>query len=1538
MKKIDIKFLLKRIIFIIIVTLFFLILNNVNIVLANSETKNQNEFCYLSDISYIHEQSSSGWKELKMNQDSNGDMLSVKVENAYYTFDKGIWAHAPSIVVYDLSQYSQYDYFTAYIGLNKTAATSSNGVKFYIYTSVNGTDWELETDSEPEVSKPGANAKFVKVDIKGDKYLKLYANDNGANGNDHSVYADAKLIKETYDEGKVVEPIEEYDKKIKEYDNKSLEDEGDELLLLQRNLVKNAGEYALTRFVNESEENRQTFSWLFNDVENLRLYTLGGKPTGSYMASLKALNDLYQTYNADFEIKTVSKYGNVVGDLYKRMAITLSLTHSAQVALWMQPSAPENQSDAVTRYAIYKKLYSEGKFVVSTGESGIDITKWFEEYNIEEMRFVLNNIIDDEEILWLNEYTQSQIEAHPGREWSYLTPHPYMAYVWPNYGNAVFHDPDKKDYWDEKFGGIFSKYGVTYTSDPARKIYKVWMNFRNEFGTGAVCGGISKTGSNIRTVHGIPAAVIGQPGHAAIIYYSQDANGNGYWNIDNDVSGWTLSEKSERMLLGWGNASYSRGYSVVYMALAQEALNDYENFEKCEKLVMLANSYSGNLEKQEEIYRKALEVQPINIDAWYGLINVYNQNTNKTEDEYFELAKEVAENLKYFPLPMQHLTNLIKPKITSIENSYRFTLLQTRILTEASKTPNNTADNYYVYQPSVTRVEANYLLGKLDKTIATFSFDGENAGKIVLSDRFNGNGVRWDYAIIRNDTGEKVWKEVSFTAEEPHELQLTPEEIESITAENDIYIHIVGVNYDEENLYKIDIQESNLGSNLYANDWENKLIGATSTMQWKLNEADEWTTYSEAEPDLTGDKTLIVRTGATGIYLASKESKIYNFTQNNEPNTRRYIPISHLSVNSVSSEATGQKRHATNSIDGNINTSWHSAWNGSDTEKYIIIKLDEPKHLSSLEYFPLAGGNGKILNAVISVSMDGDNWDEVVSETNWTYTSTNDISMKSVDFEPTKAQYIKIQGKRTQSASSSQSFIAAAMFNLYEDTTVKTVATFSFNGENAGKILLEDEYKSLNWKYSIDSGNTWKNVNEGTCKLSDEEISEINENDKIKVVLDGDTTEYIINIKKGTAPERGYLNDLENRPIGLNNINDLEWKYVNDTNWISYEEQEPLATGNKTLLVRKKAKGIYTASENVEYQFTEDNQSETARYIPISHLTVTDCSTESPDRGEPKTNAIDGNINTMWHTDHTLTDDPRFIVIKLDEPKYISKLQYAIKSGYAYGVIKDAVIYTSMDGENWEEAVVVKDLFNPSDKDELISSENVRDILFGESKQAQYIKLQCTKSCDYVNGSKNGVPYDYFLAASMINLFEDTTKTPDIPDNSDTPDDPNKPDTPDTPDDPNKPDIPENPGTEIEEGELFFKSKYKTIKEDENQYLYKIDSKLTLKEFIESCETNGIITVYKQDGTILKENEFIGTGMILKDKKDGNDKEISLMLSVIGDIDENGEVTPTDLAEAIQKTLGENNLNELQLLATDINEDGEITPTDLAEMIKMTLE
>ncbi|MDE5831293.1 MAG: hypothetical protein K2H53_06945, partial [Clostridia bacterium] len=258
------------------------------------------------------------------------------------------------------------------------------------------------------------------------------------------------------------------------------------------------------------------------------------------------------------------------------------------------------------------------------------------------------------------------------------------------------------------------------------------------------------------------------------------------------------------MMLGWGNASYSRGsYQVVYMTLAQEALNDFDSLVASEEKLMLARTYSNDKVKQEQLIREAIQIQHINIDAWYDLITLYNNANNKNEDDFYNLAEELAENLKYFPLPMYQLTNLIKPKLTSVENSYKFALLQGRILKEASATPNNTAETYYVYQPSVTRTEANYLLGKVDTSIASFSFDGNDAGKIVLSSRFDGNGVRWDYSL----DGKSNWHEVSFTGEEAHKLQLTDEEINSITAENDIYVHIVGVNYDEKNLYKIDITE-----------------------------------------------------------------------------------------------------------------------------------------------------------------------------------------------------------------------------------------------------------------------------------------------------------------------------------------------------------------------------------------------------------------------------------------------------------------------------------------------------------------------------------------------------------------------------------------------------------------------------------------------------------------------------------------------------------------------------------------------------------
>jgi len=488
-------------------------------------TYSTENFRYLSDIPYIKDQSSVGWGNITLDANldasKNNGLIALIVNNQPKLFLKGITAHATSTVIYDVSEYD-YDYFSTYYGVDAGRGTLSDGVKFAIYTSVDGQNWDLETPVSPPIKTGTSEAEHVNINIKDKKYIKLYCRQHGSAGSDHCTYGGAKLYKEGYSEEEenvtvdFIKTVGEYDEIIKSFPSTDLSQE-QELVLLQRTLVNNIGYDLFQGFTKLNNENTEAISYLMKNLDVLKLYVMGGKPTGSYINSLKVWTQLYHNYHVDWDIKQTSKYGAVIGEVYKKMAVALSLTHSAQVALWMQPSHPSNQSDAVTRYAIFKKLYSEGKFKVT---DSIDITEWFEDYTVEEMRFVMNNIIDDESILWLHDYTQMQIDAHPNQVWSYLTPHPYMAYVWPNYGNAVFHDPTRKDYWDEKFGGVFSKYGVTYSSG-TNKVYKVWMNFRNEFGTGAVCGGISKTGSNIRTVHGIPAAVIGQPGHAAIIYYTR---------------------------------------------------------------------------------------------------------------------------------------------------------------------------------------------------------------------------------------------------------------------------------------------------------------------------------------------------------------------------------------------------------------------------------------------------------------------------------------------------------------------------------------------------------------------------------------------------------------------------------------------------------------------------------------------------------------------------------------------------------------------------------------------------------------------------------------------------------------------------------------------------------------------------------------------------------------------------------------------------------------------------------------------------------
>ena len=380
-----------------------------------------------------------------------------------------------------------------------------------------------------------------------------------------------------------------------------------------------------------------------------------------------------------------------------------------------------NRSDAITRYEIYKDLHSE-KLIEN---------KTFETLTVEEMRWVMNTVIDDEEIKWLNDYVRNEKNGATG-------PYSYITYTFGyNYNEDQYYDLANYDKWDEKYN--LSKFNITYQKGQP----KLWIVFEE----GAVCGGLSKTGSCIwGSYKGLPNTCVSQPGHCAYIYYTQDENGNGIWGLGNDISGWGQSGRTEhlnvRTMNDWGNGSYTSGWNASYILLAQAAQNEYDKYEKAEEILMLAKVYNDDNEKLEEIYRKALEEEELNFDAWLGLVNLYNSDSTKTEQDYYNLAEEIAKTYTYYPRPMYDLLNLIKPKMTSVEYQTIFSLLQTRTLTTATLA----TDEDSIQAKAVKQV-ANALLGNIDTSIANFSFDGENAGSIVLSSRFDGVDVAWDYSL-----------------------------------------------------------------------------------------------------------------------------------------------------------------------------------------------------------------------------------------------------------------------------------------------------------------------------------------------------------------------------------------------------------------------------------------------------------------------------------------------------------------------------------------------------------------------------------------------------------------------------------------------------------------------------------------------------------------------------------------------------------------------------------------------------------------------
>ena len=135
--------------------------------------------------------------------------------------------------------------------------------------------------------------------------------------------------------------------------------------------------------------------------------------------------------------------------------------------------------------------------------------------------------------------------------------------------------------------------------------------------------------------------------------------------------------------------------------------------------------------------------------------------------------------------------------------------------------------------------------------IWSFSFDGEDARKIVINSKYDDYEFQVRYSL----DGGSAWKT---TLE--HKIELTKEEIASINAKMTFVCKYLVLT----EVYIIDILNGENISNelLDGNDDENRFIGKIENLEYSLDGGITWTDYS-SDIEFTGDKVVQVRYKAT---------------------------------------------------------------------------------------------------------------------------------------------------------------------------------------------------------------------------------------------------------------------------------------------------------------------------------------------------------------------------------------------------------------------------------------------------------------------------------------------------------------------------------------------------------------------------------------------------------------------------------------------------------------------------------------------------
>ena len=153
---------------------------------------------------------------------------------------------------------------------------------------------------------------------------------------------------------------------------------------------------------------------------------------------------------------------------------------------------------------------------------------------------------------------------------------------------------------------------------------------------------------------------------------------------------------------------------------------------------------------------------------------------------------------------------------------------------------------------------------------------------------------------------------------------------------------------------------------------------------------------------------------------------------------------------------SGIEGPASNAVDNNTGTWWHTNWQNLPPKEnlWITLELEEETMLDALRYYGRDGSpNGRVNEYKVEVSTDGEEW-TTVSTGNWENTAGWKLAVFN---EPAAAKYVRLTGVHTYGDSGNDKFMSAAEIRVRMAEELTDISSAEVHVPDVKEVSAVDE-------------------------------------------------------------------------------------------------------------------------------------------------------------------------------------------------------------------------------------------------------------------------------------------------------------------------------------------------------------------------------------------------------------------------------------------------------------------------------------------------